>query len=95
MRVEALHSSKFLLRGQGLRHDFAHAGSARRRALLRGAAQNERALVAAMEEASAAGVPAKFLDEALRVANALAVAQAELASDYMRLEGKAPPASDS
>ena len=87
LQVEVTHSLKFMWRGKGLRHDFAHSRSARRRALLRGVRDNERALLTAMDEAIAAGLPREYLEDAVRAANSLAVARAEIEQDYVRLEG--------
>ena len=54
LTVEVQHSTKFLCRGKGLRDDFVHAGRSRQRTLLNGLAENEKALLAAMEEAQVA-----------------------------------------
>ena len=67
MNVEVEHTKKFLWRGSGLRHDFSTADSARRRRLLRGVWDNERALCAAMREAEAAGLPREYMEDAIRV----------------------------
>ena len=90
VRVEVEHSKKFMWRGDGLRADFRRSGMRRRRALVRGASENERALWAAMREAESAGLPHEYLEEALRVANELAVARVELQREFDReLEGPA------
>lgn len=86
------HSKKFMWRGDGLRHDFAHARQARRRALIKGVADNERALLTAMESAQAAGLPREYMEDAIRVLNSLAVARAQLDLDQARLTGKAASA---
>ena len=91
LNVEVVHSTKFLTRGDGLREDFARSKKARRLRLMRGAADNERALLRAMEDAEAAGLPRRYLENAIRVANALAVARAEIEWDYRRIEGTPPP----
>lgn len=91
LRVEVEHSKKFMMRGDGLRHDFRSSGWPRRRALMRGAADNEAALLKAMKEAEAAGLPDEFMEDALRTANALAVARAEVEDDFVRLEGGTTP----
>ena len=82
LRAEVEHSKKFMCRGDGLREDFARSRYRRRRALLLGAAENERALLEAMNEASSRGLPAQYLEEALTVANNLALARAELQKDW-------------
>ena len=87
MQVEVEHSTKFLTRGDGLRHDFSTADSARRRRLLRGVWENERALLEAMREAEATGLPREYMEKAIRVQLALSVARTELEADYERLEG--------
>ena len=84
LHVEVVHSKKFLLRGDGLRMDFARAGARRRRALLQGAVDNEKALLAAMVDAEEAGLPKEYMEEAIRVANSLAVARAEIEADDAR-----------
>ena len=88
---EVVHSSKFVLRGDGLREDFARSGSARRRRLLRATADNEQALLQAMQDAELAGLPRTYMEDAIRVANMLALARAEIESDYLRSEQDAPP----
>ena len=87
LNVEVVHCKKFLCRGEGLRHDFVHSRPARKRALVRGALENEKALLAAMEAADESGLPREYMDEAISVANALAVARAEIEDDYMKLMG--------
>ena len=88
--VEVQHSKKFMWRGKGLRYDFATASPTRRRALLKGVADNERALLAAMKEAQAVGLPPEYMEDALRVANSLAIERAQLEQDYARLGGAGP-----
>ena len=83
--VEVVHSKKFLFRGDGLRKDFAKAGPARRRALLKGCVDNEQALWRALADAEVAGLPQEYLEDGIRVANELAIARAQLAHDYERL----------
>ena len=83
--VEVVHSKKFLFRGDGLREDFAKAGPARRRALLKGCVDNEQALWRALADAEVAGLPHEYLEDGIRVANELAIARAQLAHDYERL----------
>ena len=83
--VEVVHSKKFLFRGDGLREDFAKAGPARRRALLKGCVDNEQALWRALADAEVAGLPQEYLEDGIRVANELAIARAQLAHDYERL----------
>ena len=65
--VETEHSKKFLFRGDGLRTDFAKAGQSRRRSLVIGASDNEKALWQALEEAEAAGLPQELCAPALVV----------------------------
>mmetsp|Transcript_547 Transcript_547/g.1115 ORF Transcript_547/g.1115 Transcript_547/m.1115 type:complete len:168 (-) Transcript_547:84-587(-) len=89
LRCEVEHCKKFILRGDGLRCDFRRASWHRRRALIRGAADNEAALLEAMRQAEASGLPEKFMEDALWTANALAVARAEIEDDFQRLEGGA------
>lgn len=82
LRAEVEHSKKFMCRGEGLREDFARSRYRRRRALLLGAAENERALLEAMNHAQYQGLPAQYLEEALTVANNLALSRAELQQDW-------------
>ena len=42
-----------------------------------------------MADAREAGLPPEYMEDAVRVANALAVARAEISADYLRLEGEA------
>ena len=92
LRVEVEHTKKFMWRGKGLRHDFVSARAPRQLALLRGAAANEKALVGAMEAALAAGLPRQYMEDALRVANSLAVVRAEMERDYIaQRTGSAEP----
>jgi hypothetical protein len=86
LRVEVEHSKKFLMRGKGLRHDVTHSHASRRRALIRGAFENEKALWNAMEQAELAGLPREYIEDALRTANALALSRAEIEADHLRLE---------
>mmetsp|Transcript_46852 Transcript_46852/g.138296 ORF Transcript_46852/g.138296 Transcript_46852/m.138296 type:complete len:153 (-) Transcript_46852:70-528(-) len=95
LHVEVEHSKKFLLRGRGLREDFATSRRARRKALLRATADNEAALVAAMRDAKTAGLPQEYLEEAVRVANAVAVARAEIEWDAAKLGDSADDAGGS
>ena len=84
LHVEVTHSKKFMWRGDGLKSDFAKAGRSRRRALMQGAADNERALILAINEAEAAGLPREYTEEAIRVVHELAItrgAMAELERD--------------
>ena len=85
LRVEVEHCKKFMWRGDGLRHDFAHAQPSRRRALLRGVAANEQALLQAMSEAESAGLPREYMEDAIRCAASLAVVKAEIEHDYLKL----------
>jgi len=83
LRVEVEHTKKFMWRGKGLWHDFSTARAPRQLALLRGAADNERALMGAMEAALAAGLPRQYMEDAIRTANSLAVVRAKMESDYV------------
>ena len=82
--VEVQHAKKFMWRGSGLRHDFEHARDARRRALVKGAADNEAALGRALEEAEAAGLPQEYMEDAIRTVNQLSITRAELLEAYKR-----------
>ena len=84
LRVEVATSSKFMWRGDGLRRDFAFSRPARQRALMRGALENEKALLTAMEEAQTAGLPREYMEEAVRVLAELAVVRAEIQRHYLR-----------
>ena len=94
LRVEVVHSSKFMWRGDGLRRDFASARPARQRALLRAVIENEGALLAAMEEADAAGLPRDYMEDAIRVLGELALVRAELQRDYVRVSETRVSAGD-
>ena len=59
--------------------------------LLRATADNEQALLQAMQDAELAGLPRTYMEDAIRVANMLALARAEIESDYLRSEQDAPP----
>eukprot|EP00316_Scyphosphaera_apsteinii_P008421 CAMPEP_0119307346 /NCGR_PEP_ID=MMETSP1333-20130426/7876_1 /TAXON_ID=418940 /ORGANISM="Scyphosphaera apsteinii, Strain RCC1455" /LENGTH=447 /DNA_ID=CAMNT_0007310877 /DNA_START=95 /DNA_END=1438 /DNA_ORIENTATION=+ len=77
LRVETELGKKFLWRGQGLRADFQQARLGRRRALVNGAREKEAAIWWALEAAEACGLPQVHLEEAIRVANSLAITRAE------------------
>ena len=87
LEVEVVHSSKFVMRGDGLREDFARSGRARRRKLMRGAADNEQALLQAMHDAESAGLPRVYMEKAVAVLNMLSLARAEIEADFKRYEG--------
>lgn len=42
--------------------------------------------------AQAAGLPSQYMEDAIRLANSMAVARAEMEQDYVRLEGAPRPA---